>query len=262
MRRSTSTIAPVAVRIVGGGCTVVPIDCTPVQGQTRQESGSRRCRAKKAARIFSAAYEIVPNWPKPLRARCRGTRSGRGERGRACLPRARTASSFCSGPAAGHRAAEDACKIAPSIEFPIGRLPWRDATSASPRALFGPDGRPRATTWTPASRAWTIDWAHCIVVVDANGNHIEDWTQWDKMLRRPHAVYISPYDPEKHVWIVDDYRHAIFKFTNDGKKLRADDRRAERARQPTTSTSIGRRSWPGCPTARSSSPTGTPTRAS
>ena len=39
------------------------------------------------------------------------------------------------------------------------------------------------------------------------------------MLRRPHAVYISPYDPEKNVWIVDDYRHAIFKFSNDGKKL-------------------------------------------
>jgi sugar lactone lactonase YvrE len=64
-----------------------------------------------------------------------------------------------------------------------------------------------------------FNWHHCIVVVDANGNIIEDWTQWDKLLRRPHAVYISPYDPEKRVWIVDDYRHAIFIFSNDGKKL-------------------------------------------
>jgi sugar lactone lactonase YvrE len=55
--------------------------------------------------------------------------------------------------------------------------------------------------------------------VDATGKVIEDWTQWDKMLRRPHAVYISPYDPEKRVWIVDDYRHAIFIFSNDGKRL-------------------------------------------
>ena len=39
------------------------------------------------------------------------------------------------------------------------------------------------------------------------------------MLARPHAVYVSPYDPDKHVWIVDDFRHAIFKFTNDGKRL-------------------------------------------
>src|SRR5207237_9399643 len=62
-------------------------------------------------------------------------------------------------------------------------------------------------------------WEHCIVVVNANGEMIEDWTQWDKMLRRPHAVYISPYDPDKRVWIVDDYRHSIFIFSHDGKQL-------------------------------------------
>ena len=28
-----------------------------------------------------------------------------------------------------------------------------------------------------------------------------------------------PYDPDKHVWIVDDYRHSIFKFSNDGSEL-------------------------------------------
>ena len=39
------------------------------------------------------------------------------------------------------------------------------------------------------------------------------------MLRRPHAIYINPYDKDKYVWLVDDYRHAIFKFTHDLKKL-------------------------------------------
>lgn len=39
------------------------------------------------------------------------------------------------------------------------------------------------------------------------------------MLRRPHSVYINPYDAEKNIWAVDDYRHAVFKFTNDGKQL-------------------------------------------
>ena len=29
-------------------------------------------------------------------------------------------------------------------------------------------------------------------------------------MRRPHSVYISPYDPQK-CRVVDDYRHAIFK---------------------------------------------------
>ncbi len=51
------------------------------------------------------------------------------------------------------------------------------------------------------------------------GNIVDTWTQWDSMLARPHFVAISPYDPDKHVWIVDDFRHAIFKFTNDGKQL-------------------------------------------
>ena len=51
------------------------------------------------------------------------------------------------------------------------------------------------------------------------GNIIEDWTKWDKMLRRPHYITINPYDPEKHVWVVDDQGHAVYEFTHDGKKL-------------------------------------------
>jgi sugar lactone lactonase YvrE len=61
---------------------------------------------------------------------------------------------------------------------------------------------------------------NCIVVVDADGKVLESWTQWDRLFSRgPHAIKISPYDPERHVWIVEDSRHQIFKFTNDGKKL-------------------------------------------
>ena len=62
-------------------------------------------------------------------------------------------------------------------------------------------------------------WENCIVVADAKGNIIERWTQWDKILQRPHFVAINPYDPEKHVWIVDDHMQAIYKFTHDGEKL-------------------------------------------
>ena len=29
----------------------------------------------------------------------------------------------------------------------------------------------------------------------------------------------QPDDPEKHVWIVDDHKHVIHKFTNDGSEL-------------------------------------------
>ena len=108
-------------------------------------------------------------------------------------------------------------EIGPSIAFPINRIPWRDATSASlPAALDGPT---RPQTSVRGELGVDVHWEHCILVFNREGELIESWTQWDEMLRRPHAIYISPYDPEKHVWIVDDYRHAIFKFTNDGTEL-------------------------------------------
>ena len=111
----------------------------------------------------------------------------------------------------------------PSLQFPVFRLPVRDATVASP-----PGGGAAGTMPADGLKAWEeaggrigVDarWEHCILVFDAAGNITETWTQWDSMLARPHFVAESPYDPDKHVWIVDDYRHAIFKFTNDGKKL-------------------------------------------
>ena len=39
------------------------------------------------------------------------------------------------------------------------------------------------------------------------------------MLQRPHYIAINPYDPEKHVWIIDDHKHVIHTFTNDGQTL-------------------------------------------
>jgi DNA-binding beta-propeller fold protein YncE len=112
----------------------------------------------------------------------------------------------------------------PSLSFPVFRLPIRDATVASPPAggaagaALSQDG---LAAWQAAGGVLGVDarWEHCILVFDREGNLVEDWTQWDSMLARPHAIYISPYDPEKHVWIVDDFRHAIFKFTNDGSQL-------------------------------------------
>jgi Protein of unknown function (DUF3738) len=110
----------------------------------------------------------------------------------------------------------------PSISFPVAGL-WRDATQASLPGTGGTDQDTRKwlTSWEgkddvlgikgPPYRQLGVDakWEHCIVVADANGNNIETWTQWDKLLRRPHSVYISPYDPEKHVWVVDDNMQVI-----------------------------------------------------
>lgn len=61
-----------------------------------------------------------------------------------------------------------------------------------------------------------------IMIVDAAGNLIESWTQWDHLFadgRGPHSIRINPHDPARHVWVIDDYHHQIFEFTNDGKSL-------------------------------------------
>jgi hypothetical protein len=111
-------------------------------------------------------------------------------------------------------------EFGPSIQFPIGRLPWRDATVSALPGAGGtgqdPDDGPKLWKGTVGVDA---KWENCILVADASGKIIERWTQWDSILKRPHYVTINPYDPEKRVWIVDDHMHAIYIFTHDGKKL-------------------------------------------
>ena len=114
-------------------------------------------------------------------------------------------------------------RISPSVVFPIGRLPWRDATVSSPPGNGG-TGQPAETgmeAWVIAGNKFDVDakWSNTIMVFNGQGDLLESWTQWDKMMQRPHFVAISPYDAQKHVWILDDHKHAIFKMTNDGKQI-------------------------------------------
>jgi sugar lactone lactonase YvrE len=96
----------------------------------------------------------------------------------------------------------------------------RNATQASPPgSLFRPGTQQPGDDLDAGTPGVDYLWENCIVVFGRDGEILETWKQWDKMLRRPHSVFISPYDAEKSVWVVDDFRHAIFKFTNDGKKL-------------------------------------------
>ena len=67
-----------------------------------------------------------------------------------------------------------------------------------------------------------------IVVLDSSGRQIERdiWGQWDTLFKGgpqnaggPHKIRISPYDPERHVWVIDEIRHVIYKFSHDGQRL-------------------------------------------
>ncbi len=103
-------------------------------------------------------------------------------------------------------------ELGPGLKYPNNRLPLRQAGTGIPNGdqLDAEGvGRP-GIDWR---------WEHCVLVVDSEGNIVEEWTQWDHLWYRPHDVEISPYDPEKHVWIVDADGHAVYKFTNDGSEL-------------------------------------------
>jgi DNA-binding beta-propeller fold protein YncE len=111
-------------------------------------------------------------------------------------------------------------EFGPSLQFPIGRLPWRDATVAAlpGGGAAGQDPLEAEKTW-PGTLGVDAKWEHCLTVVDANGKIIEQWTQWDKIFKRPHFIAINPYDPDKHIWVVDDHMEVIYKFSHDGKEL-------------------------------------------
>ena len=107
--------------------------------------------------------------------------------------------------------------VGPSISFPVTQTPWRNA-SVGPVSSPGNQG---SDGWNGWKGKLGVDarWEHCVLVVDANGNVTEDWTKWDSLFRRPHSVTMNPYDPEKHIWIVEDRNHVVYEFSHDGKQL-------------------------------------------
>ena len=67
-------------------------------------------------------------------------------------------------------------------------------------------------------------WQNCIYVLDGDGNVTEVWDQWDYLFEGsdgpgPHRIRVSPYDPERRIWIVHETAHQIFVLSNDGKEL-------------------------------------------
>ncbi len=67
-------------------------------------------------------------------------------------------------------------------------------------------------------------WQNCLTVVDGDGSLLEVWDQWDHLCADsdgpgPHRIRVSPYDPERRVWVVNETRHQIFVLSHDGSEL-------------------------------------------
>lgn len=157
----------------------------------------------------TGSYRVVDNWPKPL-------------------PDDRHSHEGWTWGSFGGVYAEspDRIWIAMRGELPLpeGAAPWTPYAALTPsrgNANSNTDGL--TATCEPAPlRGWERRFEHSIFIVDRDGNLVDEWPHLEQMFsqlpcgRGPHQIKISPYDPDKHVWIIDDQLHMIYRFTYDG----------------------------------------------
>ena len=110
------------------------------------------------------------------------------------------------------------------LPLPAGAKPWTPYGMLNPSRgnATGNDDGLSATCEPVAKRGWERRYHHTIFVLNREGQVVQDWPHLNKMFektcgRGPHKIKMSPYDRDKHVWIIDDQLHTIYKFTNDGK---------------------------------------------
>ncbi len=169
-------------------------------------------------------YEVVLNWPKPLPnddLSHDGWTFGSG------------AGVFAESP--------DKVWVAQrgEIELPPGAPPWICACLLEPRRTN--TGR---RAYSGNEYAYDMRRHHIVFAVDRDGYAIEEWLQHDEYFtpprgsglgevgRGPHKLLQNPYDPEKHIWIVDDDKHDISIFTNDGQLVKTIGERGVPGRGP------------------------------
>ncbi len=147
--------------------------------------------AQKGGEEETGPYDLVANWPHPF-----------------------VESGYVWGSISGI-AAESPNRVFVAMR---GVLKLPDKLPNSCNGAWGSLGQ-RATVAQPEMH-------NCLFVVNGDGTVIETWTQWDHLFADesggfsgPHKVKINPYDPERHVWVVNELAHQIYEFTNDGKQL-------------------------------------------
>src|SRR3972149_1520651 len=145
-----------------------------VEGQARPGTGYAAIPGEKGGQDIFGPYNVAKDWPKPLSGLPGNEKwtwgSAEGifaespnrvfilQRGQLPnIPRPRPIR---------------LPQLGPNVEFPIARLPWRDATSTSPpSALDGDD----SDVGTPGG---DFTWGNCLVVGDADGNLTQAREQW------------------------------------------------------------------------------------
>jgi hypothetical protein len=161
-----------------------------------QEKGKEQPKAKEQAKgggDETGAYDVVLGWPEHPRE------------------------GWVSGPVTAIFAeSADRVFFIQRGELKLPENNGRGRGAPNPNPTFSTPARSATAAVGDARRE------HYVNIANRDGKIIESWTQWDKLWdgsRGPHHIKINPYDPQKHVWIIDDDLQQILEFTNDGKEL-------------------------------------------
>ena len=114
-----------------------------VETQAQQQMRVAAVPGEKGGQDMFGAYKPVPNWPKPPSS-IAGNEKWTWGAGQGVFAESPNRVFILQRGQLPAIERPKNSKIAPSVNFPIGRLPWRDATSASP-------------AWTTTSR--TSSWS-------------------------------------------------------------------------------------------------------
>ena len=184
-------------------------------GTGPMQSPATQAQAKPAGRWShqdwpTGHYKVVEGWPKPL-------------------PDTRHSHEGWTWGSVGGVYAENPDRIwvamRGELPLPKGAAPWTPYAALNPsrgNATGNSDGL-SATCEPVKTRGWERRFQHSIIVFDRQGNLVDEWPHLDELFsklpcgRGPHQIKINPYDKAKHVWIIDDQLHMIYRFTYDGK---------------------------------------------
>ena len=199
--------------------------CAPAGDQTGQPAGDGERWSYHD--WPTGPYRVVEDWPKPL-------------------PDDRHSHDGWTWGSFGGVYAEtpDRVWIAMRGELPLqpGMEPWQayGATNVVGNAPPTTDGLTATCQPTQNRRGYERRFEHSIFIVDSEGYMIDEWPHLDPMFaaqpcgRGPHQIKMSPYDQEKHVWIIDDQLHVIYVFTYEGELVRTHGQLGVTGRGPNT----------------------------
>ncbi len=181
-------------------------------------------QAQAGGQDLFGPYQVVTGWPKPL------------------PDDAHSHDGWTWGSTAGVFAeSPDRVWIVQRGELPLppGAAPWTPYgaldRSATGTVAAGVPDYPQSG----GPRAWERKMRHVIFAVDREGKMVKDFLHLDHLFDRPdgrgpHQIKISPYDPDRHLWVIDDLLHVIYKISQEGKVVMQLGERGVRGRGPNT----------------------------